>query len=351
MSVDVKPPKAAIFGLSGLTLTDAERAFFKAQRPVGYILFARNVENPAQVGAIVKDLRGLDPAYNPVVLIDQEGGRVQRLKPPYWRFAPAAAEFGALYGRNPKAGAEALRLNMALIGKELADLGIDVDCAPLLDVPVPGAHDVIGDRAFGIDPDLVAALAPIAAEGLIDAGVVPVIKHMPGHGRATADSHKALPTVETGLAALRATDFKPYTAWSALHPKPFAFAMTAHVVYTAIEPGVPATQSKKLFDDIIRGELAFDGLVMSDDLSMAALTGPYDERAAKSLAAGCDVVLHCNGDMTEMEAVAAGTGPLNARGQRALTESEAIRLKPRREWDEAMVVGEEFRILHALRRG
>jgi len=345
------PPKAAIFGLAGLTLSNAERAFFSAQRPVGYILFARNVEKPAQLAALVKELRSLTPGHNPVVLIDQEGGRVQRLKPPYWRFAPTGAAFGALYAKNAAAGIAALRTNMRLIGTELADLGIDVDCAPLLDVPVPGAHDVIGDRAFATDPDVVAALAPVAAEGLIDAGVVPVIKHIPGHGRATADSHKDLPVVDADLATLRATDFKPYAAWAKLMPPPLAFAMTAHVVYTAIDAKTPATQSKKMFDDIIRGELAFDGLVMSDDLSMAALTGPYDERAAKSLDAGCDVVLHCNGDMAEMEAVARGTGALGARGLKALMASESIRLKPRAPLTAEQVTALDFKLMVDLRHG
>ena len=160
--ITTPPPKAAIFGLAGLTLTDAERAFFATQRPVGYILFARNVKDPAQVSALVKDLRSLTPGHSPVVLIDQEGGRVQRLKPPYWRFAPTGEAFGRMYAKNAQAGIDAIRTNMRLIGKELADLGIDVDCAPLLDVPVPGAHDVIGDRAFGTDPEIVAALAPAA---------------------------------------------------------------------------------------------------------------------------------------------------------------------------------------------
>jgi len=351
MNTAHQPPKAVIFGLAGFTLTEAERAFFQRERPVGYILFARNIENPEQVTQLVKNLRALTPGHNPVVLIDQEGGRVQRLRPPFWRFAPTGAEFGALYQRSTVAGLEALRLNMTLIGKELADLGIDVDCAPLLDVPVPGAHDVIGDRAYGTDPELVAKLAPIAAEGLIDAGIVPVIKHMPGHGRATSDSHKALPVVAADLATLRATDFKPYAVWAGLNPPPFAFAMTAHVVYTAIDPVVPATQSRKLFDEIIRGALAFDGLVMSDDLSMAALTGPYDERAAKSLAAGCDVVLHCNGDMTEMEAVARGTGLLGSRGVRELAASEAIRLKPRKIFAEGELAAADFLVMHRLRRG
>jgi beta-N-acetylhexosaminidase len=345
------PPKAAIFGLAGLTPTEVERAFFAAQRPVGYILFARNVENPAQVMALVKDLRALTPGHSPVVLIDQEGGRVQRLKPPYWRFAPTGAAFGQMYSKDASAGITALRTNMRLIGTELAALGIDVDCAPLLDVPVPGAHDVIGDRAFGKDPDIVAALAPIAAEGLIDAGVVPVIKHIPGHGRATADSHKDLPVVAADLATLRTTDFKPYAAWATLKPPPFAFAMTAHVVYTAIDARNPATQSKTMFDEIIRGELAFDGLVMSDDLSMAALTGPYDERAAKSLEAGCDVVLHCNGDMDEMLAVAKGTGGLGARGLRALAASGAIRLKPRVALTAEQVAGLDFNLMVQMRHG
>jgi beta-N-acetylhexosaminidase len=351
VNIQVSPPKAAIFGVSGLKLTDAERAFFQRERPVGYILFARNIERPEQVKALVDELRALDTTYSPVVLIDQEGGRVQRLKPPFWRFAPTGLEFGELHARNPRAAFDALRLNMRLIGKELADLGIDVDCAPLLDVPVPGAHDVIGDRAYGTDPDVVGALAPVAAEGLIDAGIVPVIKHMPGHGRATADSHKALPVVDADLATLRATDFKPYTMWAALTPPPLAFAMTAHVIYTAIDPSAPATQSKKVFDEIIRGELRFDGLVMSDDLSMQALAGPYDERAAKSLEAGCDVVLHCNGDLAEMEPVARGTGILGARGLQALQASEAIRLKPRKAFGEGEVIASEFLVAHGLRRG
>ncbi|MBL8629145.1 MAG: beta-N-acetylhexosaminidase [Rhodospirillaceae bacterium] len=351
MTQGTQPPKAVIFGLSGLTLTEAEREFFKRERPAGYILFARNVETPSQVKALVADLRSLDSAHSPVVLIDQEGGRVQRLRPPHWRAAPTGLQFGELYQRNPQSAMEALRLNMALIGKELADLGIDVDCAPLLDVPVPGAHDVIGDRAYGTDPAIVSVLAPVCAEGLIDSGVVPVIKHMPGHGRAMSDSHKDLPVVDADLATLRATDFKPYAAWAALKPMPFAFAMTAHVIYTAIDAANPATQSKKVFDEIIRGELAFDGLIMSDDLSMHALTGPFEERAAKSLAAGCDVVLHCNGDMAEMEAVARGTGAVGPRGVRELRASEAIRLKPRKALSGVTLAAFELQVAHRLRHG
>jgi beta-N-acetylhexosaminidase len=347
----MQPPKAAIFGLSGLTLTDAEREFFKTQRPVGYILFARNIDNPAQVSALTTELRSLDRTYKPVVLIDQEGGRVQRLKPPYWRFTPPAAEFGKLFAKNPQPAQAAARLNMRLIGAELAALGIDVDCAPVLDVPAPGAHDIIGDRAFASDPDVVARLAPAAAEGLIDAGVVPVIKHIPGHGRAALDSHLSLPVVDADVAVLRMTDFLPYLAWAKLRPKPLAFAMTAHVVYSAIDPGVPATQSRKIFDEIIRGELGFDGLVMSDDLSMAALSGPFEDRAVKSLAAGCDVVLHCNGDMAEMVAVARGAGPLGPRGLAALAQSEAIRLKPRQPFADGEAVVADAQLLIRMRSG
>lgn len=319
---------AAIFGMAGLTLTDAERAFFKRTRPVGYILFARNIENPEQVIALVSDLRELDSTYDPVVLIDQEGGRVQRLKPPHWRHAPTMDEFGVLHGRNPAKALEALRLNMRLIGAELQALGIDVDCAPVMDVPVPGAHDVIGDRAFSRDPAIVAAMAPLVCEGLIDAGVVPVIKHIPGHGRAASDSHKELPVVKDDLAALRANDFVPFKALCQMPVQRSCFAMTAHVVYTAIDAAKPATTSKTVIADIIRGEIGFTGLLMSDDLGMKALSGPFDARAEAALSAGCDVVLHCDGNMKDMEAVAKGTGSLGANGLRALEAVADFRRKP-----------------------
>lgn len=320
---------AAIFGLAGLTLTGAERSFFQRVRPLGYILFARNVADPVQVAALVTDLRGLVPDFAPLILIDQEGGRVQRLRPPAWRSAPAMAPFGKLYAKDRAEAASTLRLNMQLIGQELASLGIDVDCAPVMDVPVAGAHDIIGDRAFSNDPKVVAALAPVACEGLIAAGVVPVIKHIPGHGRARADSHKELPVVDADLPALRASDFVPFAAF----PKwglP-AFAMTAHVVYSAIDRARPATNSPVVIREIIRGELGFDGLLMSDDLCMRALAGPYKERAAAALEAGCDAVLHCDGNLADMEAVAVGCGPLGSNGQRALAAVAAIRGRPKGE--------------------
>lgn len=325
----VRPPMAAIFGLSGLKLSAAERDFFSASRPLGYILFARNVDTPEQVSALVNDLRALDPAHDPVVLIDQEGGRVQRLRPPHWRFAPTGAAFAELFQQNQSDAAAALRLNMNLIGQELAALGIDVDCAPVLDVPIAGAHDVIGDRALGAEPDSVASLGLAAAEGLADAGVVSVIKHIPGHGRATADSHKELPKVDADLATLRATDFRAFARFLAgAHPP--CFAMTAHVVYAAIDPDQPATQSKRVIGDIVRGEIGFSGLLMSDDLSMHALTGSFEDRTLRSLDAGCDVVLHCNGEMSEMAAVARAARPTTTGALAAMASVAAIRRKPRR---------------------
>ncbi|MGE3334167.1 MAG: beta-N-acetylhexosaminidase [Rhodospirillaceae bacterium] len=342
-------PLAAIFGLKGLVLNEAERAFFKRVRPMGYILFARNVENPAQVLALVNDLRSLNPDLDPVVLIDQEGGRVQRLKPPYWRPAPAGAEFAALYAKDAAAAARHLRTNFQLIGEELRAVGIDVDCAPVMDVPVPGSHDVIGDRAYGTDPTTVYELARQVCEGLIDAGVVPVIKHIPGHGRAMSDSHLELPRVGADLATLRATDFAPFRAFCRAADRPLAFGMTAHVVYEAIDPDLPATTSRRMIEDIIRGEIGFQGLLMSDDLGMKALSGSYDERAAKSLAAGCDVILHCDGNMEDMEAVARGTGPLGERGLKALADSAAVRRRPRMVMADAPAA--DFKIMAALRRG
>ena len=327
-------PAAAIFGMSGLALTDAEREFFARVRPVGYILFARNVRDPEQVRALVADLRGLVPGHDPLILIDQEGGRVQRLKPPHWRAAPPMAPFGALYARNPAKAREAVRLDLQLIGQELADLGIDVDCAPVMDVPAAGAHDIIGDRAFSRDPLIVADLAVAACDGLIDAGVVPVIKHIPGHGRSRADSHLELPVVESDLATLRASDFVPFAHFSKFGRQ--AFGMTAHVVYSAIDPDRPATNSKRVID-MIRNEIGFTGLLMSDDLGMKALSGPYDARAGAAIAAGCDVALHCDGNLADMEAVARGIGTLGANGQRALADVAAIRRKPRSTAGEAQL--------------
>lgn len=307
------PPAAAILGCSGLSLTDGERRFFSAVNPLGFILFARNVDTPDQVRALVRSLRDSVGRADAPVLIDQEGGRVQRLKPPHWRKAPAGEPFARLAARDMVTATEALRLNYRLIGRELADLGIDVDCAPVLDVPVPGAHDVIGDRAFGHTPDMVAVLGRAVMDGLLDESVLPVIKHIPGHGRSTVDSHLDLPVVEASRAELEAQDFPPFRA---LADAPWA--MTAHVVYKSIDDQAPATASVRVIDEIIRGIIGFQGVLISDDLSMKALGGSFEDRTKAALGAGCDLVLHCNGDMTEMQAVAHAVRPLTEAAQERL---------------------------------
>ncbi len=296
---------AAIFGCAGTALTAEERTFFRKVRPAGFILFGRNLEAPAQVKALVADLRKSSGVPYAPVLIDQEGGRVARLRPPHWRHPPPAAVFGHLYERDPKAALEACRLNARLIAHELSAMGIDVDCAPVLDVPQPGSHDIVGDRALAREPYAVAALALAWCEGLAAGGVAPVIKHIPGHGRARADSHLSLPEVGATWAELAAADFAPFKA---LADQPWA--MTAHVLYTALDRSAPATTSRAIVEDVIRGHIGFTGALMSDDLSMKALAGAFDVRARESREAGCDIALHCNGNREEMAAVAEGAGPL-----------------------------------------
>ncbi|HVI90291.1 MAG TPA: beta-N-acetylhexosaminidase [Dongiaceae bacterium] len=298
---------AVIFGCAGPQLLPDEAAFFRATRPLGFILFARNVVDPAQLRRLTADLRASIGQPEAPILIDQEGGRVRRLRPPHWREIPAPGVFGALAERDLKASERAVALNHRLMAAELKDVGITVDCAPLLDIRFPGAHDVVGDRSFGNDPALITKLGRIAAEALLDGGVMPVIKHIPGHGRAMVDSHHDLPRVTEGHASLAASDFRPFIALRDL-----PWGMTAHLVYEAIDPDHPATLSQKVIGEVIRGEIGFDGLLLTDDLSMKALKGSFTERAAGSLAAGCDVVLHCNGDMAEMRQVAAGLSPLSA---------------------------------------
>jgi len=300
---------AAIYGCSGHKLTAEERAFFAETRPWGFILFRRNVDSPAQVKALVEDLRDSVGRADAPVLIDQEGGRVQRLGSPHWpKYPPGSAYLKAV--NDPMAARELVRLGARLIAHDLRELGITVDCVPVLDVPVPGAHDIIGDRAYAQDPATVTQLGRAAAEGLLAGGVLPIIKHIPGHGRAFADSHHDLPVVETDLATLDAWDFAPFKALSDM-----PMAMTAHVVFTAVDPKRPATTSKKGIR-LMREHLGFSGLIMSDDLSMQALTGTLTERAEQSLKAGCDVILHCNGDLTEMRQVAEGTGKLKGEARR-----------------------------------
>ncbi|SDD66501.1 beta-N-acetylhexosaminidase [Rhodospira trueperi] len=322
MSATDDAPLAAILGCAGPRLSEAERALFRAARPVGFILFGRNVETPDQVAGLVAELRDLAGRPDTLVLIDQEGGRVRRLGPPHWRAAPPQGVFATLHRSDRAAAREAVRLNARLIAHDLARLGINVDCLPLLDVADPMGHDVIGDRAFGADPSVVGDLGRVCADALLEGGVLPVIKHLPGHGRARVDSHEALPVVDAGRDLLEAVDFAPFRALSDA-----ALGMTAHVVYTAIDPERPATVSPAVVRDVIRSHIGFDGLLMSDDISMKALNDDFATRTARSLEAGCDVVLHCNGDLAEMRAVVDGCRALDAAGRVRLARAQAA-LRP-----------------------
>jgi len=314
-----REPSAVIFGCAGAELSAAERDFFRAVDPLGFILFQRNCQSPAQIQTLVAALRQAVERPEAPVLIDQEGGRVQRLKPPHWPQYPAAAALAALGA----AAGKAVRLGARLIADDLTGLGITVDCLPVLDLPLPGADKVIGDRAYGNEPARVAALGRAACEGLLAGGVLPVVKHIPGHGRATVDSHLALPRVDAARAELEARDFAPFRALADM-----PLAMTAHIVYTAIDPQRPATLSARVIGEVIRSGIGFDGLLLTDDLSMQALGGSFGERAAAALAAGCDVVLHCNGDMAEMSAVAAAVGGLSEAARQRLARAEARRGMP-----------------------
>lgn len=302
---------AAILGCAGTTLTAEEAAFFRDVKPWGFILFKRNIADPDQVRALTAALRATVGRSDAPILIDQEGGRVARLQPPHWKTYPPGRAYGALAANDPLAAREITRLGARLIAHDLLSLGINVDCVPVLDVPDPQGHEIIGDRAYGDTPQQVATLGRAAAEGLLAGGVLPIIKHIPGHGRAMADSHLELPVVKAKLAELDARDFAPFRVLSDM-----PMAMTAHVVYTAIDRSRPATTSKKAIKKIIRESIGFDGLLMSDDLSMKALSGDFRQRAKDSLAAGCDVVLHCNGDMAEMKAVMSGVGKLSREAKR-----------------------------------
>jgi beta-N-acetylhexosaminidase len=314
---------AVIFGCSGPVLSADEVAFFKDTRPWGFILFARNIESFEQVRALTDSLRDSVGRADAPVLIDQEGGRVQRFKPPLVPQYPSGADLGALYSANPEAGLRAAWLLSRLHAFDLLPLGITVNCLPVLDVPSPGGHEVIGSRAYGITPEIVAAMGKAACDGLKAGGMLPVIKHIPGHGRAGADTHFELPRVEASRAELSERDFVPFKALSGE-----AMAMTAHVVFTGIDAASPATTSKTVIDDVIRSEIGFDGLLMSDDVSMNALSGDCGQRAGAIFAAGCDVTLHCNGERSEMEAVASGTPVLSGDALRRAKMVSAAFLEP-----------------------
>lgn len=332
-------PTAAIYGIAGPDLSPDERAFLRDADPLGFILFARNVRDPAQTARLVAALRETVGRADAPVLVDQEGGRVARLKPPHWRARPAARTFGRLHRRDPAAALEACRLDGRLLAADVASVGIDVDCIPVLDVPFPGAHDVIGDRAFADDPAVVAACARAQAEGALAGGVLPVIKHIPGHGRATVDSHFELPTVAASRAELDRVDFAPFRALAEL-----PWGMTAHVRYTALDPDRPATTSPVVIGEIVRGDIGFGGLLLTDDLSMRALGGSFADRARASLAAGCDVALHCSGRMAEMTQVAAAVGPLSAKAQRRVEAGVVLRRARADGADAAALAGWERRL-------
>jgi beta-N-acetylhexosaminidase len=312
-------PRAAILGCAGPELTTDERAFFRDADPLGFILFARNVDGPERTRRLVEDLRSSVARADAPVLIDQEGGRVARLRPPHWRKAPPARLLGALYARDPEQGLEATRLNSRLLAADVASVGCDVDCLPVLDIAFPETHAVIGDRAYADRPEPVAALGRAAAEGLLAEGVMPVIKHIPGHGRATVDSHEKLPTVSASRDLLERTDFVPFKLLADL-----PWAMTGHLLFEAIDPAACITVSARGVQEVIRGHIGFDGLLLSDDLSMQALGGSLGERASRALAAGCDVALHCNGRMDEMVEIVGQTGPMGAVAERRFEAGRAF---------------------------
>jgi beta-N-acetylhexosaminidase len=299
-------------GLAGPDLTDAERSFFREVDPAGFILFRRNVVDRAQVRRLTDALRALSGRDDVPILIDQEGGRVARMQPPEWPAFPAGSAFDRLYDLAPMSAIEAIRANAEALAVMLREVGVNVDCLPLLDVRQRGAHDIIGDRALGSEPLRVAALGRATLEGLKAGGAVGVIKHMPGHGRAMADSHVELPVVDAPAEALE-TDLRPFTtlSWAPM-------AMTAHVVYTAWDAEQCASLSPTVIGEIIRGRIGYDGLLMSDDLGMHALKGSFTDRTAGVIAAGCDIGLHCSGDMDEMQACAKGVGEITPRARERL---------------------------------
>lgn len=319
--------RAIVFGCAGTALSDEERAFFREVDPYGFILFARNIEDRDQVRALVDDLRGCVSHAQAPVLIDQEGGRVRRMRPPHWRDYLAPGVFTDAYAARPEQALEAFRLSAELMAADLFEIGIDVDCVPMLDVRQPGSDkQVIGDRALGDDPQTVIRLGEAMVAGIERAGVVGVIKHMPGHGRSVVDSHLDLPLIEASVDELRAVDYVPFRHFAESVP----YGMTGHLLYTALDADCPSTLSPKVIHGVIRDEIGFDGLLFTDDISMGALSetkggGPIGERSRRSIEAGCDVLLHCNGDMDEMRAVAEAVDTLEGDGARRAAKADAHR--------------------------
>ncbi len=322
-----------------MTLSAPERRLFTECDPLGFILFSRNVESKAQVQALVEELRVCVGRADAPVLIDQEGGRIMRLRPPIWRAAPAARRIADLAAIDPAAGERAAWLNARLLAHELDELGIDVDCAPVLDIPQADADSVISDRAVGHDVASTIRLGRAWCDGLLAGGVAPVIKHLPGHGRATVDSHKGLPIVDTDREVLEATDLAPFQALAAASP----WAMTAHVVYTALDRERPATLSPVVVNQVIRSWIGFDGVLVTDDLNMGALSGPIERRVVDSLNAGCDVALHCSRSYEEKVAIAGDCPPLSDAGAARLARA-AISRRSAEECDAAAIAAELDRL-------
>ena len=305
-----------------MVLEADERRFFSEVQPLGFILFARNCATPVQLRALVADLKASVGHATVPILIDQEGGRVCRLPSSHWRVPPPAARFGALARTDAAAASRAVWLNARLLAGELLDLGITVDCAPVLDLPTSHADPIIGDRAFGGDAEQAAVLGRAMCEGFLAGGVLPVLKHIPGHGRARVDSHKALPEVKADGGELAATDFLPFRALADM-----PLAMTAHIIYQAFDRKTPATLSKTLVQEVIRGQIGFGGLLLTDDISMKALEGGLADRARAALGAGCDLVLHCNGSLEEMAVLATAVGSLTPDAQARFARAEAMRME------------------------
>ncbi len=316
---------AFISGCASHALDAEETKFFSKANPWGLILFKRNCESPDQIRALTAQFRAAVGRKDAPVFIDQEGGRVQRIGPPNneWRKYPSAAEFGKLHERCPTLAFRTVRSCGRLMAEELYDIGISSSCLPVLDIPQPGSHDVIGNRAYGLRADLVISLSRLHTVGLMEGGILPVMKHIPGHGRSTVDSHHHLPVVSASRADLENTDFVPFAAFSDC-----PMAMTAHVVYTALDAKNPATLSRKIIKDVIRKTMNFSGLLMTDDLSMKALGGTFEEKAARAKAAGCDMLLHCNGILAEMEDVAAHAGALKGNAMRRAKQALKAKRKP-----------------------
>jgi beta-N-acetylhexosaminidase len=331
--------KAAIYGLSGPQLTDNERDFFRDADPAGYILFKRNCCDNEQLRQLNHDLQALSGRPDVPILIDQEGGRVARMQPPEWPAFPRAEAFAALYDAAPSSAIEATRVNARAIALTLRAAGINVNCLPVLDVRQPGASDIVGDRSLGGEPMQVAALGRAVLDGMASAGVVGVVKHIPGHGRALVDSHKELPVVTASDEEL-ALDLEPFERlrWAPM-------GMVAHVVYTAWDAELPASLSPHVIGAIIRERIGFDGLLMTDDLGMHALTGGMGSRASAAVAAGCDIALHCSGDMAEMESVAAVIPDLSADGEARLARAMAVTLNEADDVDFAEAVAKRDALL------